>query len=291
LDFDGHTLEWGERSVSAASVEGFREHFSTWTGRAWMSVEGPGWRVPIAEDYGAVRADLRTWFPDRPFTADWADGRFPPAPLGMPSDLLLLAVGGGVLMMSMVLSAGLGPGAGGVGLVAGLWPVARLRDGVVVREEGIRVGPGWAPTIPWHAISGVSFERRSGTCRLWLRTPRGSGVGTVPSVLLPALRARIWRLGGLKLAPIEDEVDARYARWQVPAIAAPWGVLLGTVVSAFLVEQPWPILCAGLLTMAALAMLSAAIEARATGWGAGGVFWFTGVYATVLVALAVGGLL
>jgi len=42
------------------------------------------------------------------------------------------------------------------------------------------------------------------------------------------------------------------------------------------------------LIVAATAMLSAAIEARATGWGFGGVFWFTGVYGVVLAAVAVG---
>ena len=291
MDFDGHTLRWGERSASALSVEGFREHFSTFTGRAWMSVEGPGWRVPIGEGYGQIRADLRRWFPDRPFTADWADGRFPSARFGLPCDLLLWTGGGVILASSMVLSGWVGPVAGATCLAAGIWPLARLRDAIVVRDTGIRIGPSWAPTVPWCAVEGVTVIASKRTAQVWVDTDRGTEGATLPTALVPALRARVWRLGGVDLDPRSDPVDMRYGRWQGPATAAPWGVLLGTSIGACFVDRPWQVLIGGLLVMAALAMLAAAVEARSTGWGAGGVFWFTGVYATVLLSLVVGALL
>ena len=256
-----------------------------------MAVEGPGWRVPIDRQYGEIRANLRTWFPDRPFTADWADGRFPSARFGLPADLVFIVLLGLTLAGSMAVSALLGPLAGAAVIVGALWPLLRLRDSVVVREEGIRTGPVWAPMIPWHDVTGVGLLSGSRSARIWTESPRGSGVATLPSALIPALRARIRRLSGLEVSGKADGLDVRYGRWQAPAAGIPWGVLLGTCGSAFLVDSPWVVLNAGLLVMAALAMLSAAVEARATGWGAGGVFWFTGVYATVLLSLVVGGLL
>jgi hypothetical protein len=291
LECDGHTLRWKERSALVGSVEGFTEHFSTFTGRAWVAVEGPGWRIPIEAGYGTLRADLRRWFPDRPFRAEWADGRFPPARFGLPCDLLLAVSGAAVLGLAMGLSAGVGPTAGAAVLVAAVWPLARLRDAVFVREEGISVGPSWARRTPWHEVVSVTHLEGGLAARVWVETDRGSVAATLPRVLLPAFRARILRLGGVNLGDDVDDVSLRYATWQAPAAAAPWGVLLGTVVGASLVARPWPILTGGLLVMAALAMLSAAIEARSTGWGAGGIFWFAGVYATVLVSLVVGGLL
>jgi len=272
-------------------VEGFTEHFSTWTGRAWVTIEGPGWRVPIGEGYGAVRANLRHWFPDRPYRSEWADGRFPPGRYGLPSDLVLVLTGALVLGLSMGLSAGVAPMAGVGFMVASVWPMARLRDAVTVQEQGISVGPSWARRIPWHEVVSITHLEGGFGARVWVDTERGVGIAALPRVLLPAFRARILRLGGVELRDDLDAVSLRYATWQAPAAAAPWGVLLGTVVCAGLADRPWPILTAGLLVMAALAMLSAAIEARSTGWGAGGVFWFTGVYAVVLVSLVVGGLL
>jgi hypothetical protein len=291
MDFDGETLTWGERTAPAAAIEGFREHFNTLTGRAWLAVEGPDWRIPIDAGYGVIRADLRRWFPDRPFTADWSDGRFPAARFGVPCDLLFGLGLASTLAASMALSWAVGPGAGAVSIAAALWPLIRLRDSVVVRDEGIRTGPIWAPMIPWHDVIGVAFVPGRRAAEVWVDSDRGSGVATIPLALLPALRGRIRRLGRLDLADDADAVDARYRHWQAPAAGIPWGVLFGTVIAAFLAENPWVVLNAGLLTMAGLAMLAAAIEARATGWGAGGVFWFTGVYATVLLALAVGMLL
>jgi hypothetical protein len=41
----------------------------------------------------------------------------------------------------------------------------------------------------------------------------------------------------------------------------------------------------GLLVALALGLLGASVEARATGWGAGGVAWLTVLYALVLALL------
>ncbi len=291
MQYDGETLVWGERTASRDAVEGFHEHFNTLTGRAWMTVEGPGWTVPIDEEYGAIRADLRRWFSDRPFTADWSDGRFPSAYFGLPADLVFGVVLIATLAASMALTWVMGTLAGAAVIAGALWPLTRLRDCVVVREEGIRTGPVWSATVPWHAVIGVTHSSGLRSARVWIDSDRGSGVAAIPRSLVPALRGRIRRLGGIELADGADPVDTRYGRWQAPAAGIPWGVLFGTVIAAFFAESPWLVLNAGLLTMAALAMLAAAVEARATGWGAGGVFWFTGVYATVLLALAVGAVL
>jgi hypothetical protein len=220
--------------------------------------------------------------------ADWSDGRFPAARFGLPPDLVfgtLLAV---TLVASMVIAWAVGPLAGSAVVAGAIWPLTRLRDSVVVRDEGIRTGPVWAATVPWHDVNGVGYAPGRRVARVWIESDRGGGVATIPQALVPALRARIRRLGAIEIADGADPVDTRYGRWQAPAAGIPWGVLLGTTIAAFLVENPWQVLNAGLLTMAALAMLAAAVEARATGWGAGGVFWFTGVYATVLLAMVVG---
>ena len=71
-------------------------------------------------------------------------------------------------------------------------------------------------------------------------------------------------------------------------MATPWGVLVATGVAVAMSPTPWTTCVAGLMTMAAMALLGAAVEARATGWGAGGVLWMTLAYGLVLVAVGLG---
>lgn len=289
LQVTGEELRWKERRVPLAEVTGFVERFSPWTGRAWLVVLGPGWEIPLDAGYGPVRRALREALPDRPFDADWADGRFPPAPLGLPSGLVFAGAALVVLSLSMavVLRLGLGPGVGVI--LAGLWPLGRLRVAVAVRREGLRVGPPWAPVIPWHEVGGVCVQRAGRSARVWLRGSRVAGRARVPAVLLPALRARLRRLGGMELEESVPTLDDRYAAALGPVTGIPWGLLVATAVGlVVLPNHAWTVLTAGVLASLGTAMLAAAVEARATGWGAGAVLYGTAMYALVLVAVALG---
>lgn len=288
LRFDGDTLTWEGRTARAGEVVGFHERFDTWTGRAWLEVRGPGWSVPMADGYGAVRSDLRRWFPDRPFDADWSAGRFAPAPLGMPGDAVFLAAGCAVVAAAAAAASAGGPSWGLAVGAACAWPAVRLRDSVVVRSQGLTVGPPWAGAVPWHSVRSVQFARSGRGVRVWARTEAGATSATTPLVLLPALRARLRRVGGIELVERDPDLDLAYERWRGPAWAIPWVLLLGSAGWAVVSPEPIRALTAGLLATAATAALGAAVHARATGWGAGGVAWGAVVYAVVLAAVAVG---
>jgi hypothetical protein len=285
---DGERLRWGGREVPGSAVQGFHERYDALTGRAWLEVVGAGWRIPISSGYGPVRARLREAFPDRPFVADWMDGRFPAAPLGLPQDLVT-ALAGLVAVAAVVAAALLtGPWGALAVAVASAWPLVRLRDGVVVRKEGVRVGPPWAAITPWHEVVSVDVEVAGRRGKVGLVTASGGAVVGIPAVLAPALRARLRRLGALEPGDRADGLDAKYARWRAPATGIPWGILAGTPIAAAFSPDPWVALTAGLLAMAATAVLGSAVEARATGWGAGAVLWATLTYAIVLAAIGLG---
>lgn len=288
LSWDGTHLRWRDRVAPAATVVGFHERFGRFSGRAWLEVRGPGWRVPIGPGYGPVRVALRGAFPDQPFTSDWMHGRFPSLPGGIAPGLVFASCATAVLIAVAVVGVGVGGGAAALVAAASIWPLGRLRDAVVVGARGVRAGPPWAPRVPWYQID--SAHVRSGPVRseVWIHTHVGVMGASVPTVLVPALRARMWRLGGLNLVEGGDRVDAKYGAWRAPAAGTPWGLLLGTAFAAPFTPTPWTTLVAGLLATAATALLGAAVEARAGGWGTGAVLGFTAVYAVVLAALAIG---
>jgi hypothetical protein len=294
--WDGEALQLGDRRVSATAIRGFSERFGRWNGRAWLdvvTVDG-ALRIPIAPGYGALRAQLRVALADRPFHSDWADGRFPGAPAGLPPDLAMsLALVVAVMLAGTLAALAIGAGvaiwvAGAASAIAVGWPLARLRDEVVVRRDGLRIGPPWSSVTPWHEVRSIQAQRTGRRLRVWATTSEGGATATVPVVLLPALRARIRRMGGLDLVATPHGLDATYDGWRAPATGIPWGVLVGTAVAAPFTPHPWTALTAGVMSAAALACLAAAIEARATGWGAGAVLWSTGAYAVVLAALGLG---
>jgi hypothetical protein len=248
-------------------------------------------RYDRLDGYGPLRKAVREAFPDRPFTSDWADGVFPAAPLGLPAEVAFAV--GAVLttLLASVSTAFLGPLAGlGVAVALG-WPVVRLRDALVVRREGLGVGPPWASIVPWHEVTSVTAERVGRRVIVRVVTASGAGEATIPAVLLPAARARIGRMGGLSVGPPSDPVDWRYALWRAPAIGIPWGALLGGLAVAPWLDRPWRIVAVALLVASATALLGAGVSARANGWGTGGVIALTAVYAVVLAAigLALGG--
>ncbi len=285
------TLLHDGAAVDPRRVIGFHERYDALTGRAWLEVVGPGLKLPMGGGYGSVRKSVRAAYPDRPFTSDWADGRFPSAPLGAPSDLVFAAGALLTTALACVATAWLGALAGAGVAVALAWPVVRLRDAVVVRREGIAAGPPWAPIVPWHEVQAVHAVTVGRQTFVRVVTASGAGDATLPSVLLPAVKARVSRLGGLATGAPTDAVDWTYRVWRAPALGIPWGVLIGALVVAPLLDRPWRVVAIGLLASSATALLGAGVSARANGWGTGGVLAITGVYAIVIGAfgLALGG--
>ncbi len=251
-------------------AHGFVERYDPWTGRAWLDVQGPEpTRIAIDERYAEVRSDLRGRFPDRPFTSEWAAGRFPGAPYGLPLYPVLLGAWVAATAACVAGAAAGGPLGAAACALAAAWPLVRLLDGVGIHERGLRIGPAWAPLVPWHDVLAVGLDLGSRGARVWARTRAGAGSAWVPPALVPAVRARVRRLGGLALEEGSGGLDQRYAGWRAAATGAPWGLLLGVATAAWVTPWPWGVLGAGLVGVAGLALLGAAIEARATGWGTG----------------------
>ena len=272
-----------------STAHGFVERYDAWTGRAWVDVLGPEPRqIPIDGRYGSVRAALRERFPDRPFTSEWATGRFPASPLGLPLNPVLLAAWATAVSGCIVAGALGGPVAAGAMGVAFAWPLLRLLDGIVVSRRGIRAGPPWAGCVAWHDVDRVTVRRGGRGVQVWVWSANGATSGTVPRALVPALRARVRRLGGVSMTDEPGGLDLSYAAWQPALNGAPWGLLLGTSVAALATPWPFELLIAGWLATAGVALLAAAVQARATGWGTGSVMWLTMLYAVVLVALSLG---
>lgn len=284
----GEELVWDGRQVPIARVSALAERYDRWTGRAFLEVRGPGWRIPMRPGYGQVRASLRRQLPDVPFTSDWMDGRFPAAPSGLPGDLALsvaiLAAGACALGVAWQLGwmAGLA-----VALVS-LWPIGRLRDAWVVRPEGVRAGPPWARVVPWYDIDEIQVVRRGRRAWLWTRGKGGGQVAAIPHALLPAVRARVRRLGGLDLLEGEEGLEDRYLRWRAPAVGIPWGIAAGTALAAWWTPSPWWVLCIGAMAMAATGLLGLVVVFRSEGWGFGSVLMGTLLYALVLLAISLG---
>jgi len=288
IERDGESLRFGGAEARIGSVTALVERYDSWTGRAFLHVQGPGWRVPLRPGYGATRASLRRWLPDVPFASDWMDGRFPSIPVGLPGDLVLATVGVAVAVAALTAGWQLGwPFGLGVALLAA-WPLGRLRDGWVVRAEGVRAGPPWAPVVPWYEIESIHVVEGRRRAFLWTRGPGGGQAAAIPRALLPALRARVRRLGGLEILAGDADLDDRYWRWRAPAVGIPWGIGLGALLVAFATPIPWTILCAGALAMASTGLLGLVVVFRAEGWGFGGVLMGTILYGVVLATIGLG---
>jgi hypothetical protein len=276
--------DWAPREA----VLGFRERYGRWSGRAWVEVVGPGWTLPLDAGWAPLRSALRSAYPDRPFVSDWRSGWFPGMVWGGPVDRvtafaapLALACAGAAAAQTPAL-----------GLAAGalaLWALARLRDRVGVFRGGVRVGPVWAPLVDWTEVRAVRAVRQGAQARVTVDAAGGSASACIPAALVPALRARVLRLGGVVvLDGGGDPLDDAYRRVQAAAAVAPWGLLAGATAVAPFTDQPAWTWTNALLASSGAALLGQAVEARATGWGLGGVFWMTLLHGLVLAALAVG---
>lgn len=284
-----------------ADLHGFVERFDPFTGRAWLWVLGRATthrrpeirqRIPMhAADYGALRRRIRIQFGDRPFVSSWGPGTFPPAPAGVPWGL---GVAAGAVVGAAVCGGAAwwgGPVGAAAGLVAVAWPFLRLLDHVQVTSQGLRAGPVWSSRVGWHEVTAVGLIRDRSMTQLWAHTHDGALVAPVPEVLVPALRARIRRLGGFALQGAPMPLDHRYAVWRRVAVGIPWGILVAVSLGAWFTPWPWWVLASGLLVVAGTGLLAAAVDARALGWGAGAVGWLSLLYALIVGTLAGGTLL
>lgn len=288
VEREGDELVWGARRAALDDVSALHERFHPWSGRAFLRVSGPDWEIPLQAGYGRSRANLRRWLSDVPFVSDWMDGRFPGSPAGLPPSL---ALGIGVTLAALVaamLGNQLGWVAGGLAALLAAWPLGRLRDGWVVRAEGLRGGPPWAPVVPWYDLDEVRIV--PGIRRTWIYT-RGRGGGqaaSLPTALLPAFRARVRRLGGLELTEAPADLEDRYLRWRAPALGVPWGIGIGALLVAWFTPAPWTALTAGAAAMAGTALLGAMVAFRSRGWGFGSVLAGTALYGLILLVIGVG---
>ena len=283
---DGEYLCWGEQRVLMREVHGFYESISPWTSRGLLRVVGPGWTLPIGDGYGTNRKWLRKTFPSVPFESDWMDGRFPVKVMGLPPAWASLAA----LLVVITLAFSVGWVIGGAGvllvILAWVWPFGHVRSQVVIQTDGVRFGPPWIGLTPWHQVECVIVEVGSKASGIRMRSKQGGASCVVPTVLLPAIRARLWRLGGLNLESNGDAISARYLRWSGPSWGLPWGILLGVSFGVWFAEEPWHILTVGVICSAAVGLLGAAVRARAHGWSTGGAFWMVALYALGLVVLS-----
>ncbi|MFT4626783.1 MAG: hypothetical protein ACI8PZ_005461 [Myxococcota bacterium] len=288
IERDGDAVRWAGRDAPFTSIERVIERFDPWTGRAWVHLRGPDWRIPITSDYGPTRLRLRQWFGDRPFRSDWGDGRFPPCPAGWPPALASAVTIGVFTAGAATLAVRDQEPAAVAVLLIGAFALARVRGRVEVGRAGIRIGPAWAPLLPWRQARAVEWRRRGRWADVWARSDDGSASATLPLVLVPALRARVQRLGAIPFVEAEPTLHARYERWVGPATGAPWGVLLGTAAAAAMAPDPWLALTIGLVTAGVLTTLAQAVHARASGWGTGAVMWIVLLYAGLLLVVGAG---
>jgi len=270
------------RRVPASEVHGFEERYDPWARSAFLRVRGPGHEEVIGPGYGQLRRQLRRAFPDRPFVASWDDGRFPSGWVARRGWLVrTVALVGAALGASLVLGA-FGQASGvAVGCVVA-WAIA-VRLGVVrVRRRGIAVGPPWAPVRPWHAVEQVTFHIDGEVTEVEAHGAWGGSRATVPTVLLPALRGRVRRLGGLALVPHGDAADRAYRLLRPVTWGAAWGLLVGGLSTAVVQPSPWDALGAGALLAVVGGLAALAVEARAIGWAFGAILALTMLYGVVL---------
>lgn len=283
---ENERLYWGDAHVRCSNVTGFHERMGPWSAKVWLEIKGVNWKVPIGEGYGENRKWLRQRFPQLPFDSDWMDGRFQGMTLGLPP-LLSFSV---TVLLTLFVLMGVGALLGYDGALlfglASVWPLGHIRSQLVVQKEGMRAGPSWRALIPWHQCEKVSMTIGSTSAIVYVKGVHSGGSCVIPKVLIPAVRARLWRLGGLSLSEESDYISERYLRWAGPSWGLPWGVLLGVGLAVWFTNYPWTLLTIGVIFSTALGLLGAAVRSRAFGWAGGGVFWLVILYALGLTTLS-----
>lgn len=261
-------------------MNALRERYGWWSRAAWAEVDGV--RLPLDANYGRMRAEIRARTPDLEVVAEWRDGVFPPAVLLPRAWVIVVGVGGSALLAGAAAFQW-GAAVGGGAAVAGALALARARDRVIVEDEGLTLGPAWAPRMAWHEIEKISLFPSGWRTLVLAQGVAGSAAAWIPTPLLPALRAKIRRQGGLELGTGATRGELRAALWRGPALGMSWGGLLGPLAVAPWTADPWPWLLAGIVLWSAFSMMQAAVEARVSGWGLGAVLAMSALYGGVLV--------
>ncbi len=268
---------------------GFVERYSSWTGRAWLEVDGEGRSSRVAAigpGYAAARRERAARWPEVPWTADWSDGTFEPAPWGLPAHLVTVGCAAAWAAVIGLAAAWGGGGPAVIAVAAGAWPALRLQDHASLTAAGVRLGPAWAARVPWPDVRRVGLLRQGRRVRLWVLTSTGGGVVDVPPALAGAVRARARRRSGLRVEDGDGGAELRYARWVAAADGVPWGLLVATAAVMPFAASPFAVALWGGLAVAVAGALGAAVHARGSGWGAGAVFWSTVAYGVVLAGVA-----
>lgn len=284
LTLDGDTLRFQDAEVGVEAVEAVVERWSARRG-ALLELRGPGWFVEVGEGYGALRRQLRERLRDRPWSSDWSDGRFPVAtPLWLQGalGLAVLFVIAGTGWLVPLWGAALAP-------AGAWWWAASCRQRVEVTATGMRVGSAWERTWGWAELTSVSVERRGPRSRVFVHGEAGGSSAEVPTVLLPALTARVRRLGALEVSSGQDALDARYGARQRLWQALPWALGLAALVGAPLTPAPWQVLTVGLVVSAIGAALAMLVRERAQGWELGTLLYATLAYGALLGGLSLYG--
>lgn len=279
----GDQLEIGDQRVALSAVMGFAERWDPWRGRASVDVLGTSVRIPLGEGYGAVRRTFRAT--GRPFHADWQDGRFPLSTPLLPSPVAL-GVSGLVLALVVGILGALAPWAVVPAVGVGGWSLTRLADRVEVTTRGVRAGPSWAEVIPWADVVAVHARVVGLRAIVVVRSPDRAQQAAIPAVLVPVLRARLWRLGGLRLADGDGGLTATYGLWSAPARGIPWGLAAAGLVAVGM-GAPQSVIVGTFMGSLILALLGEAVAHRASGWNFGGVTAVTLAYLLLLSGLAV----
>ena len=219
------------------------------------------------------------------------DGRFPTCSMGIPegwSTLFVTCTAFFILMITTLL-AGLGIGV--YLLVAWFWVLGQVRRRLVVQKSGVFVGPPWTPLTPWHRIERVTYSVKGARAFVRFRSDRVGGECVVPTVLIPAIRGRLWRLGGIKLKEAEATSTDRYLQWASASWVLTWLILLSASTTVWFFDEPWSWLTLLVVLAVVVGLIGASIRARALGWGGGGVLWLTALYGVllVLISLILGG--
>lgn len=286
LRLENGILFCGERRVDVDAIDGFYERYSIWTSRMWLEIGGAQWTIPMDSQYGEIRAWLRGTFPELPFRSDWMDGRFPTYSMGLPEawSTSLITVLSSAVVLATTVYWGLSTGA--YLLLAWFWILGQTRRRLVIQNTGIAAGPPWMPLVAWHRVERVSYSVGRTRAFIRYRSKHGGGECVVPLRLIPAIRGRLWRLGGLRLKESNATKTDRYLQWTGASWGVPWILLLSASTLVWMFNEPWKWLTLMVIAAVVLGLIGASVRARALGWAGGGVLWLTALYGVLLVLLS-----
>lgn len=216
------SVVWSGGEVQLVEILGIHEGIDPWTGQPQAWAEGTAAVWPLDDHWTVRRTVLRQHLADRPWTSDWSKtGRFE-GTVGVwggrwAQVVLSLLTIGGLLGLAHVVSPAWLYTAASVCAVG----VLSLSRRLVVDELGIRCGRYGSPLWGWHEIEDVRVQTSGDRSQI---TVIGPMVGTIelPTGVLPAVRARIARLGRMDLSNGAPTLDHWYRQRETGLHWAPW---------------------------------------------------------------------